>query len=90
MGASGVGKGFAPERISAAQKAIEERGAPLIEAGLWYRPSYFPQPGETTWRQSCDREVAMVRTSVGVCAMQDGETVEVVIPEVGRLVNRFG
>jgi glycine cleavage system aminomethyltransferase T len=39
----------------------------MIEAGLWYRPSYFPKPGETTWRQSCDREVTMVRTAVGVC-----------------------
>ncbi len=29
-------------------------------------------------------------TSVGVRAMQDGETVEVVIPEVGSLTNRFG
>ena len=38
----------------------------MIEAGLWYRPSYFPKPGETTWRQSCDREVLMVRSGVGV------------------------
>ncbi|MES2145267.1 MAG: aminomethyltransferase family protein, partial [Pseudomonadota bacterium] len=33
---------------------------------LWYRPSYFPKPGEATWRQSCDREVMMVRQAVGV------------------------
>ena len=39
----------------------------MIEAGLWYRPSYFPKDGETHWRQSCDREVAMVRTAVGLC-----------------------
>jgi sarcosine oxidase subunit alpha len=39
----------------------------MIEAGLWYRPSYFPQPGETTWRESCDREVKTVRESVGIC-----------------------
>ncbi len=38
----------------------------MIEAGLWYRPSYFPKPGETTWREACDREVTMVRTTVGV------------------------
>ena len=40
--------------------------APMIEVGLWYRPSYFPQPGEKTWRESCDREVKMVREAVGV------------------------
>ncbi len=42
-------------------------GAPMIEAGLWYRPSYFPRPGEATWREACDREVKMVRSTVGVC-----------------------
>ncbi|HSG53859.1 MAG TPA: FAD-dependent oxidoreductase, partial [Paracoccaceae bacterium] len=67
MGAGGVGKGFAPQRFTTSHKATVERCAPMIEAGLWYRPSYFPKPDETTWRQSCDREVGMVRNSVGVC-----------------------
>ncbi|MDK3075468.1 sarcosine oxidase subunit alpha family protein [Sedimentitalea sp. JM2-8] len=67
MGAGAQGKGFAPERFTTSHKASAERGAPMIEAGLWYRPSYFPAPGESHWRQSCDREVNMVRTSVGVC-----------------------
>ena len=39
----------------------------MIEAGLWYRPSYYPAPGETTWRQSCDREINTVRQRVGIC-----------------------
>ena len=38
----------------------------MIEAGLWYRPSYFPRPGESTWREACDREVRMVRATVGI------------------------
>ena len=67
MGAGSQGKGFAPQRFTTSHKASVERGAPMIEAGLWYRPSYFPVSGETTWRQSCDREVNMVRESVGVC-----------------------
>jgi len=29
--------------------------------------SYFPETGETNWRHSCDREVNMVRASVGIC-----------------------
>ena len=66
MGAHGRGNSFAPERLTAAHEASLTRGAPMIEAGLWYRSSYFPRPGETTWRQSCDREVAMVRQRVGV------------------------
>jgi glycine cleavage system aminomethyltransferase T len=67
MGAGGQGAGFAPQRFTTSHKAARERGAPMIEAGLWYRPSYFPRPGETTWRQSCDREVEAVRHRVGVC-----------------------
>ena len=67
LGAGGEGKGFAPERFLSSHLASQELNAPMIEAGLWYRPSYFPQAGESHWRQSCDREVDMVRSQVGVC-----------------------
>jgi len=67
MGAGAQGVGFAPQRFLTSHKASVERGAPMIEAGLWYRPSYFPRPGEKTWREACDREVAAVRESVGIC-----------------------
>lgn len=67
LGAGGKGKGFAPERRTTSHAESVARNAPMIEAGLWYRPSYFPQKGENTWRQSCDREVAMVRSAVGIC-----------------------
>ncbi len=66
LGAGHSGKGFAPERLTTSHDASVKARAPMIEAGLWYRPSYFPEPGETHWRQSCDREVAMVRNTVGV------------------------
>ncbi|MEO3415707.1 sarcosine oxidase subunit alpha family protein [Roseovarius sp. CAU 1744] len=66
MGAGSQGAGFAPQRHMTSHRASVERGAPMIEVGLWYRPGYFPQPGETHWRQSCDREVGMVRNAVGV------------------------
>ncbi|MDQ2065716.1 sarcosine oxidase subunit alpha family protein [Xinfangfangia sp. CPCC 101601] len=67
MGAGGRGMGFAPQRFLTSDQASRDRGAPMVEAGLWYRPSYFPKPGETTWKEACDRETTMVRTSVGVC-----------------------
>jgi sarcosine oxidase subunit alpha len=66
MGAGGRGAGFAPQRFLTSDQASRDRGAPMIEAGLWYRPSYFPKPGEATWLDACNREVRMVRTSVGV------------------------
>ncbi|MCA3447440.1 MAG: sarcosine oxidase subunit alpha family protein [Rhodobacter sp.] len=66
IGAGGRATGFAPQRFLTSDQASRDRGAPMIEAGLWYRPSYFPRPGETTWREACDREVTMVRSTVGV------------------------
>ncbi len=66
MGAGGRGAGFAPQRFMTSDQASRDRGAPMIEAGLWYRPSYFPKPGETTWQQACNREVNMVRSAVGI------------------------
>ncbi|MEM8776906.1 MAG: sarcosine oxidase subunit alpha family protein [Pseudomonadota bacterium] len=67
MGAGGSGIGFAPQRFITSHEATLASGAPMIEAGLWYRPSYFPLSGENNWRQSCDREVEMVREALGVC-----------------------
>lgn len=67
MGAGAQGAGFAPQRFTTSHAASAgDMNAPMIEAGLWYRPSYFPKPGETHWRQSCDREVGYVRNAVGV------------------------
>ncbi len=68
--------------------AAVERGAPMIEAGLWYRPSYFPRAGEATWREACDREVAMVRDAVGVCDVSTLGKIDIQGPDAAR-VPRF-
>ncbi|WP_298855807.1 sarcosine oxidase subunit alpha family protein [uncultured Ruegeria sp.] len=67
MGAGGRGKGLLPQRFTTSHDVSVAADAPMDESGLWYRPAYFPIAGETTWRQSCDREVTMVREVVGVC-----------------------
>ena len=87
LGAGGEGKGFAPERFTTSHKASLEHGAPMIEAGLWYRPSYFPAPGEKTWRQSCDREVTMVRTGVGICDVSTLGKIDIQGPDAARLLD---
>jgi len=87
LGAGGQGKGFAPERFTTSHKASIERGAPMIEAGLWYRPSFFPAPGEKTWRQSCDREVRMVREAVGVCDVSTLGKIDIQGPDAGRFLD---
>ncbi len=87
MGAGAQGKGFAPERFTTSHAASVERGAPMIEAGLWYRPSYFPKAGETHWRQSCDREVRMVRGHVGVCDVSTLGKIDVQGPDAGAFLD---
>jgi sarcosine oxidase subunit alpha len=87
LGAGAQGKGFAPERFTTSHRAARERGAPMIEAGLWYRPSYFPRPGETTWRQSCDREVVAVRNRVGVCDVSTLGKIDIKGRDAGRFLD---
>ncbi|WP_187430802.1 Sarcosine oxidase subunit alpha [Roseobacter fucihabitans] len=61
------GQDFHPKRLTPSHKWAEEQGATFVEVGNWLRAQWFPRPGETTWRQSVDREVLAVRNSVGVC-----------------------
>lgn len=87
LGAFGQGHGFAPERRMTSHAATLARGAPMIEAGLWYRPSYFPAPGETTWQQSCDREVRMVRGTVGVIDVSTLGKIDIQGPDAGAFLD---
>jgi sarcosine oxidase subunit alpha len=87
MGAGAQGAGFAPQRFTTSHRASVEAGAPMIEAGLWYRPSYFPKAGEKTWRQSCDREVGYVRCAVGVCDVSTLGKIDIQGPDAGKLLD---
>ena len=87
LGAGGRAQGFAPQRYMTSDQASRDRAAPMIEAGLWYRPSYFPKPGEATWRDACDREVAMVRSSVGVADVSTLGKIDLQGRDVGRFLD---
>ncbi len=87
LGAGAQGAGFAPKRYMTSHKASVERKAPMIEVGLWYRPSYFPTEGETNWRQSCDREVNMVRNSVGVCDVSTLGKIDIQGPDAAEFLD---
>lgn len=86
MGAGAQGKGFAPQRFTTSHEQSVSMGAPMIEAGLWYRPSYFPRTGETTWRESCDREVGYVRRTVGVCDVSTLGKIDIQGPDAAKLL----
>ncbi len=61
------GQDFHPKRLTPSHKWASEQGAVFVEVGNWLRAQWFPRTGETTWRQSVDREVLATRKSVGVC-----------------------
>lgn len=62
-----VGAEFRPTRYTPSHHWATRQGAVFVEVGQWMRAQWFPQPGESHWRQSVDREVLAVRKSVGVC-----------------------
>ena len=87
LGAGGRAEGFAPQRFLTSDQASRDRGAPMIEAGLWYRPAYFPKPGETSLQETCDREVIMVRTKVGVADVSTLGKIDLQGRDVGRFLD---
>ncbi|MDO8326000.1 MAG: sarcosine oxidase subunit alpha family protein [Cypionkella sp.] len=87
MGAGGRADGFAPQRFMTSDQASRDRAAPMIEAGLWYRPSYFPKPGEAIWRESCDREIAYVREAVGVADVSTLGKIDIQGRDAGRFLD---
>ncbi|WP_424833222.1 sarcosine oxidase subunit alpha family protein [Ruegeria sp.] len=87
LGAGAEGMALKPQRFTTSHKATVARKAPMIEAGLWFRPSFFPKDGETTWRQSCDREVNMVRQTVGVCDVSTLGKIDIQGPDAGAFLD---
>ncbi|WP_102108264.1 sarcosine oxidase subunit alpha family protein [Oceaniglobus roseus] len=87
MGAGAQGAGFAPQRFTTSDAQSRRMGAPMVEAGLWYRPSYFPKAGEATWREACDREATMVRTTVGVCDVSTLGKIDLQGPDAGAFLD---
>lgn len=87
LGAGGQGRGFAPERHTGAHPVHLAMNAPMVEAGLWFRPSFYPREGEKTWRQSCDREAQMVRNSVGICDVTTLGKIDVQGPDAAAFLD---
>ncbi len=56
---------FAPTRRSPVHDWHVSTGASFMPAGLWMRPAYYQQPGETMW-DAIYRETKHVRSHVGL------------------------
>ena len=82
------GKEVRPTRLTPSHKWAEEQGAVFTEAGLWLRAQWFPKPGETHWRESCDREVLQTRKSVGVCDVTSLGKIDVQGTDAAAFLNK--
>ncbi|MGB1953280.1 MAG: sarcosine oxidase subunit alpha family protein [Candidatus Puniceispirillum sp.] len=79
---------FRPTRLTPSHKWAEEQGAIFVEAGMWLRAQWYPQPGETHWRQSVDREVLATRASVGVCDVTSLGKIDIQGTDATTFINR--
>jgi heterotetrameric sarcosine oxidase alpha subunit len=83
------GKHARPVRQSPLHGWAKKNGAIFVEAGAWYRSSWFPREGEKTWRESVDREVLNVRSNVGVCDVSTLGKIEVFGKDAAEFLNRL-
>ena len=82
------GMEFKPTRLTPSHKWAKEQGAVFVEVGMWLRAQWFPQPGETTWRQSVDREVLATRASVGICDVTTLGKIDIQGTDAGAFLDR--
>ena len=83
------GMEFCPTRYTPTHKWSEEQNAIFVEVGMWYRSQWFPQPGETFWRDSVDREVRQTRESVGICDVTTLGKIDLKGTDVSEFLNRL-
>ncbi|MCT4555239.1 MAG: sarcosine oxidase subunit alpha family protein [Pelagimonas sp.] len=83
------GEDFRPTRKTPSHFWAEEQGAEFVEVGMWLRAQWFPQKGETHWRQSVDREVLQTRKSVGVCDVTTLGKIDVQGADAATFLNKI-
>ena len=88
LGGRGRGQEFKPKRLTPSHKWATEQGAVFVEVGYWLRTQWLPRPGETTWRQSVDREVLQTRKSVGICDVTTLGKIDIQGTDAGAFLDR--
>jgi sarcosine oxidase subunit alpha len=82
-----VGRHFEPIRRSTMHDWHEASGALWVEAGLWLRPSTYPQPGESV-REAIVRETLAARNQVGMVDVSTLGKIDVQGPDAGEFLDR--
>jgi sarcosine oxidase subunit alpha len=79
---------FRPHRLTPSDALSRDRTASFVEAGLWHRAAWFPAEGDSGWRDACDREVAFVRSSVGVADVTTLGKIDIQGPDAAAFLDR--
>lgn len=82
------GRHFRPTRLTPSHAWAKARGAVFVEAGAWLRAQYFPLPGEADWLATVTREVAAVRTGVGICDVSTLGKIDLQGPDAVEFLER--
>jgi len=87
---AGPAKGahFRPVRHTPSHAWAVEQGAAFTETGAWLRAQWFTRPGESTWRETVDREVLATRNGVGVCDVTTLGKIDLQGADVGAFLDR--
>ncbi|MTH36369.1 sarcosine oxidase subunit alpha family protein [Paracoccus limosus] len=88
LGGGDTGTHFRPRRLTPTHDWASRQGAVFVEVGQWMRAQYFPRAGETTWRQTVDREVLATRTGVGICDVTTLGKIDVQGADAGEFLDR--
>jgi sarcosine oxidase subunit alpha len=88
LGGRARGHDFKPSRLTPSHKWASEQGAVFVEVGYWLRTQWLPRAGETTWRQSVDREVLQTRKSVGICDVTTLGKIDIQGTDAGAFLDR--
>ena len=81
------GQDFRPARLAPSHGWAEEQGAVFVETGPWLRALYYPRAGEEP-QDSVNREVATVRSQVGVCDVSTLGKIDVQGRDAGLFLDR--
>ncbi|MDB5660152.1 MAG: sarcosine oxidase subunit alpha [Cypionkella sp.] len=88
LGGRARGHDFKPIRQTPSHKWATEQGAIFVEVGYWLRAQWLPRAGETTWRQSVDREVLQTRKSAGICDVTTLGKIDIQGTDAGLFLDR--
>ncbi|MCL4156290.1 UNVERIFIED_CONTAM: hypothetical protein GTU68_010247 [Idotea baltica] len=78
---------FRPNRLTPLDAWNKKHGAVMTQAGLWWRPWYYPLEGESV-DDAYEREMKVTRDCVGLCDVSSLGKIMVQGPDAGDFLNR--